>query len=212
MIIKELKKINTITKDQIEQSLKSIPSYPLLNNKQKLFVYLYTTNNYSEKTSLKIYEKNVNYKNYKTWTNRYLNQKNVKKAISEYTIYLLGNEKEKLEKRLYDIYYKRAYYDISIFCNDDGSFKPLSEIPKDWHCCIDNLSTQYYGKDATRKVVNYKLCDRDKALDKLDKYIEFSINRQEIKHTFGLDEGTQNKLKTIFSKPIQDKKTIRRIN
>jgi hypothetical protein len=91
--------------------------------------------------------------------------------------------------------WKRATYDISIFKNPNGSLKKLDSIPKAWRCCIDDTEPRLFGKNAEVREVITKLADRDKAIDKLDKYVNLTGNK----------EDDSNKLSDETMKNLMDK-------
>lgn len=102
----------------------------------------------------------------------------VKEAINRIIDNQLRDFNE-IRKRLNDYWWKRASYDIATFIDDDGEFKALKQIPKAWRCCVDGVEKKYYGKDAHVKVVVAKLADRDKAMEKLDRLINMTGNKED---------------------------------
>jgi hypothetical protein len=113
----------------------------------------------------------------------------------------LEEKRGKLEKELIDVLYRRAFYDISIFQNENGEFKELEDIPNEWRCCVDGVEKKYYGKDATTSVIILKLADRDRAIDKLDKYIQMT---KELSVDVGLTKDTVKSLDEIFNQNKRD--------
>jgi hypothetical protein len=95
----------------------------------------------------------------------------VKEAFALWKAITLDEVKGKLENKIVDQLMHRAFYDSSTFIGDNGKIIPMSIIPEEWRCCVDSVETKYYGKDAI-KVITYKLADRDKARQELEKYIE----------------------------------------
>ncbi len=134
---------------------------------------------------------------------RYLRKPSVQKAIKEIFDEWLGEKKLKLEKEIIDVLYKRAFYDISIFQTALGQWKKLSDIPEEWHCCIDGTDVKYYGKDANIKVVTLKLANKDIALDKLDKFIGLTKESKDI--TMDISEETIHMLKDVFNSRKKNK-------
>lgn len=103
-----------------------------------------------------------------------LKKQNIKEALAYWKANFLNEIREKIEPTLAMLFWRRATYDITIFQKSDGAFKSLEEIPPEWRCVIDATEIKYYGKDAQKKVVVSKLADRDKAMDKLDRYIQMT--------------------------------------
>jgi len=95
-------------------------------------------------------------------------------AIKQIMAHSLGKYKTDLEDRIIKQLWRRAFYDVEMFVNQDGSpkFEKLEDVPEEWRCCIDSIESQYFGKDADVKVIKMKLANRDTAVDRLAKYIE----------------------------------------
>ncbi len=100
-----------------------------------------------------------------------LRKPHISKAFKLWKEMYIEVSKEMLEPAIVEQLKRRAFYDIAIFQDDDGEMRPLSEIPEEWRCCVDGTERKYYGKDADVCVVVSKLADRDKAMEKLSKYI-----------------------------------------
>ena len=79
---------------------------------------------------------------------------------------------------------KRAYYNINLFFDEQDRPKPFSEIPPEYHCCIDGIERKRYGKDGDYVESIYKLADKDKARAELAKLTpQFNISeRFEVLH------------------------------
>lgn len=69
----------------------------------------------------------------------------------------------------------RAAADPADFYNDDGSPKPLTDIPKESRCCISMIKTLVYnevsGDGKQSKVVEYRLHDATKNAEMLFKHL-----------------------------------------
>jgi len=100
-----------------------------------------------------------------------INKLNIKEGIKRIFEVMIEVDKTGLEKKLFSTYFKRAFYDISVYQKDDGSYRPLNEIPKEDRCVIDGIDTKYYGKDASVEVTILKLANRDRSMEQLAKYI-----------------------------------------
>lgn len=168
-----------------------------LTNKQIIFLANYIENNFHARKAL-LLTKGYNPKNNAVadvMANRLLNNSKIKEAYNFWKKEFLDEIKNKLEPKLIDILYKRATYDISIFCNKNGTYKKYDEIPKEWRCCIDGTEKKYYGKDANVCVIINKLADRDKAMDKLDKYIQMTKEKESDNNTL-----TNEVMKSLMDK------------
>ena len=104
----------------------------------------------------------------------------IKLAMDRYRQEIISSKKLEISTETVDMLRKRANYEISMFYNTDGTMIPYSEVPLEWHCCIDDLVLDYKGARADKQILKYKLCDRQKALDTLNKIMEITqtINGQ----------------------------------
>ena len=125
-----------------------------------------------------------------------LKKPKIREAIRIVITDWLEEKRGKLERELIDTLYRRAFYDISIFQNENGEFKEIEDVPVEWRCCVDGVEKKYYGKDATTSVIILKLADRDRAIDKLDKYIQMT---KELSVDVGLTKDTVESLDKIFN-------------
>lgn len=165
------------------QEIKKLTPYlddiePKLTVKQRCFAYYFVMNGFNGADACRksgyIVRKGKNENVQMTvQAVQNLHKLNIKESVKRIINNAIKDKKE-MEKRLFDSLFNRAFYDIETFQNNDGTFKNLNEIPLEWHCCIDNSEIKYYGKDADTKVLVMKLADRDKAIDKLDKYIQMT--------------------------------------
>jgi hypothetical protein len=145
-----------------------------LKPRQKLFVAYYCANHFNA------YEAYIK-AGYNTTTEGsaqasasiLLRNPKIVEAMSRYIKDILAPCKSELEKRIYDVWFKRAFYDVKMFINDDGSpaFAGWDEIPEEWRVVVDGIETKAYGKDASVEKIVIKLANKENALDKLDKYI-----------------------------------------
>jgi len=180
------KKTKTDTKKKLKYSeIVKITKYlddikPPLTKKQRLFCYYYVITceyNQTQAAFLAGYksrsdpENDMNIARVSGYDN--LQKPAVKEAVARISKNCIKNHSQ-IEKTLFDMLWKRANYDVNIFKNSDGTFKPLDDIPRDWRCVIDHSEIKYYGRNAEVEVLIHKLADRDKAIDKLDKYIKWS--------------------------------------
>ena len=127
----------------------------------------------------------------------------VRKGVQFLFDTFIAEKKLKLETKLLDSYYRRAFYDITMFQDEEGNFKKLTGIDKEWRCCVDATEVKYYGKDAQRRVVVSKLPDRDKALDKLSKYIEMIKEKLDL-HVSTISEEARTNLQDILAKSREE--------
>lgn len=90
----------------------------------------------------------------------------ISKAIAEH----LKEQKGYIERRIFDVWVKRAFYDPSEIVTADGVLvAPMEELKKKGlTVCIEGVE-QRVGKAGPYAII--KLCDREKALDMLQRYI-----------------------------------------
>ena len=84
----------------------------------------------------------------------------------------MKNARIPLEKRVVDTWMRRAFYDPSEILNDDGSLADtMANLSKEGlSVCIDGIDVKP-DKDGGEHYV-YKLADRDKALEMLQRYAQ----------------------------------------
>ena len=82
-----------------------------------------------------------------------------------------GELKDNLDFKLLKMWVTRANYDVADILNDDGSLvRPMSELKKlGLSICIDGVDVRIDKEGNEHQC--YKLADRDKAQDQLQKYI-----------------------------------------
>lgn len=118
---------------------------------------------------------------------RVLARTEVQQAIKFVLEESIGKIKADLEDKILNTLWRRAFYDPAQFLTTDGEpkFNHLEDVPEEWRCCIEGIESQYFGKDADQKVIKIKLADRDKAMDRLAKYIDLFRERDAKKIDLG---------------------------
>lgn len=118
---------------------------------------------------------------------RALARAEVQQAIKAVLEESIGKMKADLEDKILNTLWRRAFYDPAQFLTTDGEpkFNHLEDVPEEWRCCIESIESQYFGKDADQKVIKVKLADRDKAMDRLAKYIDLFRERDAKKIDLG---------------------------
>lgn len=181
-----------------------------LTIRQRAFAYYYVLFDFKRKEATKA----AGYKVYNTKKSkedlsflamggRNLSRPNIKEAIKRVCDHSI-NDKPEVEKTLFNLIWKRATYDINTFVNSDGSFKFLDEIPHEWVCVIDETEVKYYGKDAQKRVVVSKLADREKSIERLDKFINFTKESPGVQINVLSDEAQINMLNLLHGKEIKE--------
>lgn len=87
-------------------------------------------------------------------------------AIQRFVDEAIKPYRARLEYEILEIYYKRATYQVKTFYTPDGAIIPLDEIPEEWHCCIDGITTRLWGAMGL-PITSYELPNRDTALQTL---------------------------------------------
>lgn len=195
-LLKKLYKLSNAEIIKITPYLDDIQ--PKLTIRQRKYAYFCVMNDFDKREAIK--RAGYNVKTGKNREQRFLimacqneNKRNIQEAIARVCNHAIKS-KIIIEKKLFDLLWRRANYDIRTFQNSDGTFKELDEIPESWRCVIDGTEIKFYGKDAQRKVIISKLADRDKAIDKLDKYIQMTKEKAEE----GKNEITDETMKTLM--------------
>jgi hypothetical protein len=197
------------TKKDIEKYISKVSELGL-TKKQAFFVIEYATNGFN------IYQAYLdagfNPKTRKlgeSSARQLLKQDKINSAFKEIINLYLGEKREKMESMIIEQLYQQAFYDIADFVNIDGSPKHqnISEYPKNIRCCIKNIETKYYGKNADIAVTVLDLVDRDKAVDKLSKYIGM-FSKDEEESGLRLAKETEELLSKVFSIPIPKEEII----
>lgn len=201
---KTIKKTPNPIPDKPVSTVKLRKTFPFfkelkLNTRQIRFVFYYVELNFNSVEAYKragYHAKNEN--SLRATVCEILKNPNMREGIRRYITDSLELCKDTLDKSLIDTFYRRAFYDIAMFYNENGTIKKLKDIPEDWRCVIDGKEDKYYGKEAEIKVETYKLADKEKSLDRLCKYID--LIKADAGITFNLSKETEDKLNNIFNK------------
>jgi phage terminase small subunit len=103
---------------------------------------------------------------------------NVKKEISRLLGELLQEAKIPLEKRIFEYWMVRAFYDITEIVDLKGALKLTEEQlrEKGLQVCIDSINRKLNAQG--QEIITYKFADKDAAVEMLQKYIR--MIREEI--------------------------------
>jgi hypothetical protein len=102
---------------------------------------------------------------------RLLKDAKVQEALADELAAVLAERRVPLEKRILDTWIVRAFYDPTEIISLKGALK-ISEKElraRGLQVCIDSINKKVDQRG--REFIEYKLADRDKALDMLQKYI-----------------------------------------
>lgn len=97
---------------------------------------------------------------------------NIQEALSTELAAVLKEKRRPLEKRVLDTWMVRAFYDPTEILDLNGNLVISTEELRErgLHVCIDSINKKLNAQGD--EYVEYKLADRDKALDMIQKYIQ----------------------------------------
>lgn len=150
-----------------------------LKAQQKLFVAEYCTNGFNaEQAASKVSNRDK--------ASKFLEQPSINGAIEEFVDMVLSDRASKLEAKITDVLWKRAFYNPLDFIDEKG--QPLTGdgspyFPDDfdlteykrrlgeWAVVIEGITTQMHPRNPDMKAVTVKLADRNQALKQLSQYV-----------------------------------------
>jgi hypothetical protein len=120
-------------------------------------------------------------------SSRLLKDANVQEALREELSAVIAEKRVPLEKRILDTWIVRAFYDPTEIISLHGALRMTEKAlrARGLHVCIDSINKKVNAQGVT--VIEYKLADRDKALDMLQRYI---VMIREPDKTLNLNLGT----------------------
>jgi hypothetical protein len=130
-----------------------------------------------------------------------LKKKKVQEALTAYMKSFIGEHKDKLEYKILNQLYLRAFYNPFDIINEDGSLKPEETIPQDHKQLIAGIKQTMHPKDPTCRITEVKLACRDKARKELELYI--NMLHVENVQTLKVDSTTKDKLRSILGEVKQ---------
>jgi phage terminase small subunit len=114
----------------------------------------------------------VSYEAARVNASRLLTNTNIQQIITETLTEILKKDKIPLEKRLFDYWMKRAFYDITEIIDTKGKMKlndkQLRE--KGLTVCIDSINKKINAQG--KEILVYEFANKDKAAEMLQKYIQ----------------------------------------
>jgi phage terminase small subunit len=114
----------------------------------------------------------VSYESARVIASKLLTNINIQKLIGETLTKILEKDKIPLEKRIFDYWMKRAFYDITEIINVNGEMKLTDEElrEKGLTVCIDSINKKINTQGI--ETITYEFADKDKAADMLQRYIQ----------------------------------------
>ena len=154
-----------------------------LKPRQILFIYFYCENNFNGTKAYQLagYE-GTDENTIASQASTMIRNPKIVEGVRLYLELILEPSRTVLEKQLFDVWFKRAFYDPSMFVNLDGDPVHTSwdSIPVEWRVCVDGIETKHYGKDATMSRTTIKLANRQEAMVQLDRYIGMTKETKQI--------------------------------
>ena len=95
---------------------------------------------------------------------RSMNNPRIAEARQRYIQFLMGKDRDVLQLEIINTLKLRAYYDASVFYEDNGTPKLLKDIPKEYReACLSGIENKMTGGQSPTRYINYKLPDKEKA-------------------------------------------------
>ena len=126
---------------------------------------------------------------------RLLAKENVQEAINRYNTLVVEPYKNQMKFQLIEYLRGRSFFNVRDFFYDDGSVKPLNELSREALMAVDGVSVRYYGKDATRRVVEYSIANRESAQKMLMGWLDTGKTPKET-----LPDDASGKVKGLIEK------------
>ena len=165
-----------------------------LNDRQRLFCVEYLKDfnateaairaGYSKRTAYSIGHEN-------------LKKPEIQNEISDRIRDLLEQAKVPLEKRIFDYWTRRAFYDVTEIIDLEGNVMLSEEKLREsgLHVCIDGINKKIAANGAT--IVTYKFADKDKAVEMLQKYIQMIREKLDISGGLQLKTVTEAEARAL---------------
>jgi hypothetical protein len=111
---------------------------------------------------------------------------------------IIKREKLPLEKRILDVWLKRAFYDPAEIVDGKGTLlHPLEELSKQGlSICIEGIETRINAQGV--EITKTKLADRDKALEMLQAYIVMVKPQTQKIEIDGLSDEARARLALLY--------------
>lgn len=193
------KKITQREQDYYSRLLRSRAEFNELTNKELEFVVNYNLFNGS---SLRAYEATFpkDTRNIGEKARKLMERTDILNAINAFWKTLYADKIQRIEKGFIDTLYRRAFTNPFKYFNLDGTLKDgiTEEDIGDDFVIIDGVEKKVYTNNRTgemKEVVVYKLADRDKAFDKLQKVLGLDVTKISIIGDLNVKEQTSGVLR-----------------
>lgn len=193
------KRIRQKELDYYSRLLKGKAEFRDLTNKEIEFVVNYILLNGN---SLKALEMTFPYetKGLADKAKKLLERNDITNAISAFWKTMYADKIQRIEKGILDTFYRRAFTNPFKYFNLDGTLKDgiTAEDIGDDYVIIDGVEKKVYMNNKTgemKEVVVYKLADRDKAFDRLQKILGLDVTKISIIGDLNVKEQTSGVLR-----------------
>jgi phage terminase small subunit len=117
---------------------------------------------------------------------------------------ILKREKIPLEKRIFDVWVKRAFFDPAEIVDGKGALlHPLEELSKQGlSVCVEAIETRINSRGV--ETIKIKLADRDKALEMLQAYIAMIKLPTQKLEIGGLSDEARMRLALLYDEETPD--------
>ena len=164
---------------------------------QKTFVARFIENDFRNAADAyrKAYPK-ASYDTARVQASKILTKPNIQEYLGAVIAEALAREKLPLEKRLFDYWMKRAFYDVTEIIGLDGTVKLTAEElrEKGLETCIDSVNKKINADGA--ETVTYKFADKDRAAEMLQKYIRMIHEKVEVEF---INPAARAALRAVFT-------------
>jgi phage terminase small subunit len=143
---------------------------------------------------------------------RLLANDSIQSLISKTLADILEKEKIPLEKRIFDYWMKRAFYDITEIISVKGKMKLTEQKlrAKGLEVCIDSINKKTDARGD--EIITYKFADKDKAADMLQRYIQMikePVQESKVELSGTIDalsqEDRQKRIEELLGKLLRKK-------
>jgi phage terminase small subunit len=158
----------------------------------------------------------VSYESARVIASKTLTNINIQSLISQTITEILAKDKIPLEKRIFDYWMKRAFYDITELIDLHGNVKLTEEELREngLEVCINSINKKVNAQGET--IITYEFADKDKAADMLQRYIQMikePVQESKIKLSGTVDtmslEDCQKRLEELLKKVVVENGTVR---
>lgn len=193
------KKLQKKEQDYYSKVLKGTKEFKALTNKEIEFVVNYILLNGNSLRALEMtYPQETG--NLANKAKRLMAKQEIQDAIASFWKIMYADKIQRIEKGILDTYYRRAFTNPFKYFNLDGTLRDgvTAEDIGDDYVIIDGVEKKIYTNNRTgemREVLVYKLADRDKAFDRLQKLLGLDVTQINIIGDLNVKDQTSGVLR-----------------